>query len=439
MKIITFLLIVVTVLCAASTMSVALLVKPDLHAEFLAFKERYKKVYNSAAEETKRFEYFLLNAERALKYRLKNPHATFGLSKFADLHPDEFAHQYLNGFKQLEKMRRHTRAAASKSSKTSRRSEIKDNVTVDAVDWRDRGAVTRVKNQGQCGSCWAFSTIGNIEGQWAAAGNSLVQLSEQQLVSCDETDGGCNGGLMENALSWLVDNSRGNVYTEESYPYSSELGEEGECVVTNHTVGATIMGYDAIDADEDEIARQLLHRGPIAVAVDATSFMLYEGGVLTACEGSALDHGVLLVGYNNTASPPYWIIKNSWGPEWGEDGYIRIRKGTNECLVSEYAITAIVSGAPPPPPSSPQQITETICSNRSCGDNCHTIITPADTCRLHGHGSRQQHCGINQIIERRYDTVDCAGEPRYRIIKPDHCYHHIRGSHTYSCSNSTSN
>ncbi|KAH8618095.1 putative Papain family cysteine protease Protein of unknown function (DUF3586) [Trypanosoma vivax] len=274
-----------------------------------------------------------------------------------------------------------------------------------AVDWRRKGAVTPVKDQGSCGSCWSFSAIGNIEGQWAAAGNPLTSLSEQMLVSCDTKDNGCGGGLMDNAFEWIVKENSGKVYTEKSYPYVSGGGEEPPCKPRGHEVGATITGHVDIPHDEDAIAKYLADNGPVAVAVDATTFMSYSGGVVTSCTSEALNHGVLLVGYNDSSKPPYWIIKNSWSSSWGEKGYIRIEKGTNQCLVAQLASSAVVGGPGPTPTPTPtttttttapgpsSSFTKTLCSGDDCADNCSATVYNTNTCiRLGALGSMVATC-----------------------------------------------
>ncbi|RNC59775.1 cysteine peptidase [Trypanosoma cruzi] len=164
------------------------------------------------------------------------------------------------------------------------------------------------------------------------------------LVSCDKTDSGCSGGLMNNAFEWIVQENNGAVYTEDSYPYASGEGISPPCTTSGHTVGATITGHVELPQDEAQIAAWLAVNGPVAVAVDASSWMTYTGGVMTSCVSEQLDHGVLLVGYNDSAAVPYWIIKNSWTTQWGEEGYIRIAKGLNQCLVKEEASSAAKHG-----------------------------------------------------------------------------------------------
>lgn len=196
------------------------------------------------------------------------------------------------------------------------------------VDWVKAGAVTPAKDQGQCGSCWAFSTIANIEGQWKLAGNPLTSLSEQELVSCDKSDSGCSGGLMPSAFKLLKNSNSGKVYTESSYPYTSGRGSSGSCSKSGKKVGATISGSLAISGSEGQLATWCNKNGPVSIAVDAGSWQSYRSGILTNCGGKKLDHGVTIVGYE---SGSYWKIKNSWGSSYGENGYIRVKRGVNCC------------------------------------------------------------------------------------------------------------
>lgn len=319
----------------ASSSSASLYVDSSIAVQFANFKAKYGKTYSSVAEEMRRMRIFEDNLQVAMLAQAANPQAKFGVTKFSDLTRDEFQATYANGAA-------HFAAAKKKSASKKRVSAKKATKDVpETLDWRNVGAVTPVKDQGQCGSCWAFSAIGNIEGRWFLAGNELVNLSEQQLVSCDDVDGACEGGLMDQAYEWLIDNHEGTVFTEESYPYESGDGDVPECTENGHVVGAAIADYEFVEEDEDEMAAYLANNGPIAIAVDAKMFQFYQSGVMTYCLPLWMDHGVVLVGYDNTASTPYWIVKNSWGTGWGEDGYIRIRKGTDECLISSYPVSAI--------------------------------------------------------------------------------------------------
>lgn len=192
------------------------------------------------------------------------------------------------------------------------------------IDWTTKGAVTPVKDQGQCGSCWSFSTTGAVEGALATAGKGLVSLSEQYLVDCSKNgNNGCNGGLMDNAFEYIEKNG---IPTEESYPYKAV---DGSCKMTSGPYH--ISTHTDILSCDDLLAK--VQKQPIAIAVDANNFQFYSKGVFSNC-GTDLDHGVLLVGYS--AAGKYWKVKNSWNTTWGEQGYIRLAAG-NTCGLCNMA------------------------------------------------------------------------------------------------------
>lgn len=302
----------VFLLCAS------LLCNAECVDNFTAYKTKYNKTY-TAIEEPYRRKTFCENMIVAQKNAQLNKYATFGTNEYSDLSADEFK-KYHN----LSIPKKQTVMQDSYSTYTKK-----------TIDWRKHGAVTSVKNQGQCGSCWAFSAIGNIEGQWFLANNSLISLAEQELVSCDNTDNGCDGGLMVNAFEWIINYRGGYVSSYNNYPYVSGNGNVPSCELQKlNTHVAQICNYDEIDQNENAMSNYVYENGPISVGVDATSWQTYTSGIMTNCISNKVDHGVLVIGFDDNYKIPYWIIKNSWGASWGENGYIRISKNVNNCLIT---------------------------------------------------------------------------------------------------------
>jgi len=217
------------------------------------------------------------------------------------------------------------------------------------LDWTDTaGAVSPVKDQAQCGSCWAFSATEGIEaGVFQSTGSASPSLSPQQIVSCDKTDAGCNGGDLPTAFDYVE--SAGGLDTEEDYPYTSQTGRSGSCKSSTPVVKVTDYKYavspceggSCSNQDEDGLKAALAEHGPLSVCINAESWNGYYGGVLSGtCSGAynTLDHCVQLVGYDTTASTPYWKVRNSWGTSWGESGFIRLPMGVNSCGIADEAM-----------------------------------------------------------------------------------------------------
>jgi len=206
-----------------------------------------------------------------------------------------------------------------------------------SVDWRSRGAVTAVKDQGACGSCWAFSSISACESQWKISGHPLTAFSEQDVVSCNTISYGCSGGYLTSTLQWIVSK---NVTSMSDYPYTSSRGVTTPCNTSKMSpTVAYFRSVYTIPNNEFYIAAYVLAYGPVAVAVDATSWQYYSSGILSNCIYGGLNHGVTIVGFGTQAGVNFWIIKNSWSANWGESGYIRVRRGFGECGIGMQVVS----------------------------------------------------------------------------------------------------
>jgi C1A family cysteine protease len=294
--------------------------------DFSDFQVLYNKHYANAAEESRRFEIFCENTQRAHHLNMDSPRSSdvqFGVTKFSDLTRAEFSR--LLGYQKPKYAPEGIPDGAERLSEAA---------PPQTFDWRTHSpsVVTPVYNQGQCGSCWAFSATENIESQWALAGNTLTELSMQQIVSCDTTDDGCNGGDTPTAYEYVI--KAGGLDSGADYPYTSGAGKTGKCAVKTGDFVAKIQGWEyAGKKNESAMVAYLAANGPLSICVDASTWDGYKSGIYPASKcGTSLDHCVLAVGYD--LNQGYWIVRNSWATDWGIDGYIYLEYGKDTCGLS---------------------------------------------------------------------------------------------------------
>jgi KDEL-tailed cysteine endopeptidase len=316
-------------LLVSAFFSVVAIESDDWH-QFIHFQDKFSKQYETIIELETRFKIFRENLRTIIQHNLDSTqNFTMSVNQFTDLTQDEFREKYVGGLQSHSEV-------TSYGCKTFASSASGLPVV---VDWRTIGAVTSVKDQGQCGSCWTFSSTGAAEGAWAISKGQLIDLSEQELVDCARGisygSHGCSGGQMEGAFKYLIENGQCAL---SSYPYTAKDGTCHSCSSIAH-----FSSCFSVKPNDQLSLKAAVFKQPVAIAIEADTryFQSYSSGVLTSSTcGTKLDHGVLIVGYGAENGQKYWLVKNSWSSSWGENGYVKIARSdsTNDAGICGIAM-----------------------------------------------------------------------------------------------------
>ena len=307
--------------------------------QFQKFINKYKKKYSSIDEFLTRYQIFktnIISIVNSEKSSFKK-----GITQFSDLTKQEFSKTHLN-------LNYDAMATLNSIQTTTLKANVK--AAPSSFDYRNTNRIGPPQDQGNCGSSWAFATVGILQSYYSMHIGKFEYLSKQMLVDCDISDYGCNGGLMEYAFTWLTKN--GGIMLESDYPYT---GVKGTCKSQKSKyIDMKVNGYSKFGSststfspiDEDEIKELLYEIGPLGVVMNGSPLASYVSGVIdvpsSECPASGVNVCLLLVGYgvDSTSGIPYWLLQNSWGEEWGESGYFRLRRGYSSCGINSYVITA---------------------------------------------------------------------------------------------------
>jgi len=282
---------------------------------YMRYVTEWGKSYGTKAEFEFRLEQFKNTMKKMAEHQENGSASEVALNQFADWTSAEYK-----------------RLLGYRGPQLNEETNEVEEVTADSVNWVTKGAVTNVKNQGACGSCWAFSTTGSVEGAMFLSTGKLQTFSEQQLVDCSKSNAGCNGGWMDTAFQYIESNP---LMLEADYPYTAR---DGKCQYNKSKGVGKVKTYKDVSPDSSGAnLKSALSKGPVSVAIEAdqSAFQFYHTGVITKGCGTKLDHGVLAVGYGNESGQDYILVKNSWGPSWGDQGYIKI--APNQCGILNAA------------------------------------------------------------------------------------------------------
>ena len=322
--------------------------------QFVDFTEEYNKFYESGKERNHRAAIFHSNLEKIRNLNKADRFSPFGITKFSDLPDDEFE----SNFSMSYEGHNVTNSSTLETENIDKRS-IADHVDwtgpiPKCFDWRDwyPSVVTKVKDQGKCGSCWAFAAVAQMESVWAIQGHHpIVELSTQQVISCDDDSYGCNGGFHDRAIEYVL--GAGGLERESTYPYQSGSDDvTRKCLLYSWDIYARFTGMvkigkaSATAEDEFDMMMYLYRHGPIAVKFNAQNLRFYSNKILSFCGGNhrTNTHAVLLTGFGvSDSGTPFWIARNSWGDDWGDGGYFLIERNVNMCGIAENAYAAYIT------------------------------------------------------------------------------------------------
>lgn len=319
---------------AAVSMSMSTVKGVEPHERFAKWAQEFRIHFRDETHSASVFQKWLNNDQFIQEINERNLTYSLGHNPFSGMDLDEFRRFYLWDSRLPKRSEDRTYDATFQGS----------DPLPSTIDWTANGAVTPVKDQGQCGSCWSFSTTGALEGAFYLNTGSLTSFSDQQLVDCDTLknggrDHGCNGGLMDNAFSWIAKNN--GLCQEVDYPYVSGSTKTGGTCQTkcSNVKGSDVDHFTDVKPSSDEDMMAALSKRPVSIAIEADQreFQLYKSGVFTGACGTTLDHGVLVTGYGSESSEvdtsgkslDFYLVKNSWSKSWGLNGYIKLGRGIN--------------------------------------------------------------------------------------------------------------